>query len=91
MCNECLTIARDLKEAMADAQRTSQRASGDMARAVQALRGGTEEDLFRFEQLCGAPALQACAGPSSRLARAMTMKFSHETRTGHRVSLDLLP
>ena len=89
MCNECLAIARDLKEAIADAQSASARASGDMARAVETLRGGTEDDLLRFEELAAVPSLQACAGPSSRVARAMSMKFQHESRTGHRVSLDL--
>ncbi len=89
MCDECLAIAQDLREAIADARTGSTRASGDMARAVQALRGGTEEDARRFEELCATPALRACAEPSSRVARAMSMKMWHETRTGHKVSLDI--
>lgn len=86
MCDECLAIARDLKEAIADAQSASARASGDMALAVETLRGGTEEDAFRFEELLSAPALRACAGPSSRLTRILSMKFAHEARTGHKVA-----
>jgi hypothetical protein len=88
MRNERLAIARDLKEAVADAKSASAHASGEVARAVDELRGGTEEDAHRFEELCTAPALQACAGPASRLTRTLSMKFQHESRTGHRVIFD---
>jgi hypothetical protein len=50
MCDECLAIARDLREAIADVKLVSDRAYNDRVLAVEALRGGTEEDALRFEE-----------------------------------------
>jgi hypothetical protein len=85
-CNECETIARDLREAFADLRSLSDSTQEDRRLAVEALRGGTEEDALRFEEVISD---QQSAALSSRMMRTLSMKMWHETRTGHRVSMEL--
>jgi hypothetical protein len=85
MCSECETIARDLREAFADLKSLSDSTQEDRRLAVEALRGATEEDALRFEELISGPLSQGSAASSSRMMRAFSMKMWHETRTGHRI------
>jgi hypothetical protein len=87
MCDECLAISRDLRDAIAELRLSAGLARPEAARAVEALRGGTEEDALVVEEFFSAFRQQAYL-PGSRITRAMGMKFAHERRTGHRVSLE---
>jgi hypothetical protein len=87
MCDECETIAQDLREALADLKLSADISNEDRRLAVEALRGGTEEDALRFEELISTPGGRASAQASSRIMRALSMKMWHETRTGHRINL----
>jgi len=86
MCEECETIARELREAMAGIRLSVDRTQEDRRLAVEALRGGTEEDVHRFEDLLAAPPFREAADHASRMTRAMDLKTRHEARTGHKVS-----
>jgi hypothetical protein len=74
MCDECLAIARLLKEVT---PLSSNRAPEEARLAVGALPGGAEEDMLRAEALL--PDL-------SKFTRALNMKLTHERLTGHKVS-----
>jgi hypothetical protein len=84
MCDECLAIAQDLKEAFAELliRRTGR---PEASRVVDALRSGTEEDALMVEEFFSTRGQEA--GP--RMMRAMDMKLAHERRTGHTVRLPL--
>lgn len=85
-CGECETIGREIKESLAELKRHSDLTEPDRRLAVEALLGGAEEDVLRFEELVSSPLAQECAVISSRMNRAMGRKMWHETRTGHRIA-----
>jgi hypothetical protein len=86
-CDECETISREIKECAAEMKRNTDLTQPDRRLAVEALRGGTEEDAVRFKEVVSGPLFEESAALSSRIARAMNMKMLHEKRTGHRISL----
>ncbi len=86
MCDECENISRELREEMAAIRLSMDRTGKDRELAVEALRGGTEEDVHRFEELVSTPAFQESAAHASRMMRAFNMKMQHEARTGHKVN-----
>jgi len=73
-CDECLAIAQLLREVRL---LSSNWASEEAKIAVDALPGGTEQDMLRAEALL--PDL-------SRFTRALSMRLSHERLTGHKVA-----
>jgi hypothetical protein len=89
MCDECLAIARDLREAMAELRLSAERSSRspEAFRIVEALRRGTEEDAILVEEFFSAGVNRGHTAPWSRARRAMSQMFEHQKRTGHRVSL----
>jgi hypothetical protein len=85
VCEECETISREIRESLAELKRYSDLTDHDRRLAVEALLGGTKEDVLRFEELVSGPLGQEGAVISSRMNRAMGRKMWHETRTGHRI------
>lgn len=89
MCDECLAIARDLKEAIAELRLSAERSSRspEAFRIAEALRRGTEEDAILVEEFFSAGVNPLSTAPMSRARNAMRQMFEHQKRTGHRVNL----
>jgi len=101
MCNECLTIASDIRNAFVEAWLSSDEASKDAWFAIRNLLGGNEEDVLRAEELVPkfdmarsasfphdqrqTDHLVADTKSSASVRRALSAKFTHEARTGHKV------
>jgi hypothetical protein len=87
MCDECLAIAQELREAIAESRSSAERGHPEAFRIVEALRRGTEEDAILVEEFFSAGVNRGHTAPLSRARRAMGQMFEHQRRTGHRVSL----
>ena len=87
ICNECETIARDLREVMAAIRSVAESTRPQVSRVVEALRGGNEDAPILVEELFYKRETQMASMGSQRLIRLMNQKFAHERKTGHRVSL----
>jgi hypothetical protein len=87
MCDDCLAISRELRDAVAELRLSPDRTRPEASRVVEALRRGTEEDALMIEEFFSTQGQQTHTLPWWRMMRAMGMKFAHEKRTGHRVSL----
>jgi len=84
MCEECLAIAQELRETVAELR--AQRGSPESFRIVEALRRGTEEDAILVEEFFSAGVNRGHTAPLPRARRAMTRMFEHQRRTGHKVN-----
>jgi len=80
-CEECTTIAREMWDAYGETWLSSSRESRDAWAAIYKLRGGTEEDVLRVEELLP----NAPSKSTPRIGIALRRKLVHESRTGHRV------
>jgi hypothetical protein len=81
-CHECEAIAREIREAYADAWISGDQAFRDASMATLKLIGGTEEDAARAEVLI------ALARPRTSLGISQTFrrKFAHQARSGHKIT-----
>jgi hypothetical protein len=85
-CEECREIAREIKQYYGQAKSLLNDTRDDRLRVVDALRRGTEADAQMVEEFFAtAPRLRPGTYPG--MVQAMTRKFMHERRTGHKVSL----
>jgi hypothetical protein len=80
-CEECTTIAREMRDAYVETWLSSSQESRDAWAAIYKLRGGTEEDVLRVEALLP----NAAPKSSPRIGVAVRRKLAHEARTGHKV------
>ena len=81
-CDECEAIAREVASAYAEAWASSDQNTKDAWTAVYKLIGGTEQDAEKAEELT----TRARFRDPLTINRALQKKFSHEARTGHRIS-----
>jgi hypothetical protein len=81
-CDECRKIKLELREVWMDAWLS---ADEDFRKAWLALRGGTEEDAARAEELF--PKANIEHRHAERVRQAVMMKFRHEAQTGHKIPL----
>jgi hypothetical protein len=80
-CEECTAIAREIQEAFVETWLSASPELRDARVAIGKLRGGTEEDVLRVEELLP----NAAAKSSPRIGIAIRRKLGHEARTSHRV------
>jgi hypothetical protein len=88
MCDECLTIAQYLREAIAELRLSAERGRPEAFRIVEALRRGTEEDAILVEEFFSAGVNRGQTAPWSIARSAMSQMFEHQRRTGHRLNLE---
>jgi hypothetical protein len=81
-CEECRKITLELREAWTDAWLS---ADEEFRKTWLALRGGTEEDVARAEELF--PKANIERKRAERLQQAIMIKFRHEAQTGHKIPL----
>jgi hypothetical protein len=80
-CDECNAIAREILDAFQETWLSAGQELRDAWAAIYKLRGGTEEDVLRAEEL-----LRNARGKCSpRIGDAIRKRLMHEARTGHRV------
>ena len=81
-CEDCRKITLELREAWMEAWLS---ADEEFRKTWLALRGGTEEDAARAEELF--PKANIEHKRAERLRKAVLMKFRHEAMTSHKIPL----
>lgn len=100
-CEECVAIARELDEALAELWLSSDQSFRDAWSASIKLMGGTEEDMQRAEELFpkARNGQQAVASKlheyfferNGRVVAAVNRKLTHLALTGHNVPYPVPP
>lgn len=86
-CEECVKIADELNDALAELWLTSDQSFRDAWRASIKLMGGTEEDMQRAEELFP----KARNEPNAEVVIAVRRKLMHLALTGHNVPYPVPP
>jgi hypothetical protein len=79
-CAECSAIAREIRDAYRETWLSASPELRLAWLATSGLRGGTEEDVLRLEELL--PAAERHSSP--RIGNALRRRFAHEARAGHK-------
>ena len=82
-CDECIAIALEIRAAYLDTWMSADQDFREAWLAIRKLKGGTEEDVARLEELLPRARLRT----SPRIGNAVLRRLVHETRAGHRVAL----
>jgi hypothetical protein len=86
-CEECIEIAREIKQCYGQLKSLLDDTQDDRLRVAEALRRG-DADAQVIEEFFDAQAPRLRPGAYPGMVQAMTRKFDHERRTGHVVRLD---